>query len=322
MDDLFTNKTTKINSKADAVQGVTDWLEKYGDGVFASAYETMGDKILSEDQLRKLSSLADDERKALGAKMMREKFASYIKDLSDDELFSSYFNSFQLMGRNGRTVGSRLENGSIGMAAAEGKSLTSRMQGIIGYDDEVALDARYKKLAQKSLRQQNLENAREKLKNSGQSASENLQEMRSIIKGASNVADNITISSHSGGLGKVALGLAAGLLVSGYAAGNPLNDKSAQQHSEEQNQPKQEAMTIPQFMEQEGGYVTGNSQQGYVINISADTRKGRKRMEQMMKKAAEATVGGSVSVNMNIKNKKNNQTITDSDIENFLNKYI
>ncbi len=322
MDDLFTNKTTKINSKADAVQDVTDWLEKYGDGVFASAYETMGDKILSEDQLRKLSSLAGDERKALGAKMMREKFASHIKDLSDDELFSSYFNSFQLMGRNGRTVGSRLENGSIGLAAADGESLTSRMQGIIGYDDEVALDARYKKLAQESLRQQNLENAREKLRDSGQSASENLQEMRSIIKGASNVADNITISSHSGGLGKVALGLAAGLLVSGYAAGNPLNDKSAQQHSEEQNQPKQEAMTIPQFMEQEGGYVTGNSQQGYVINISADTRKGRKRMEQMMKKAAEATVGGSVSVNMNIKNKKNNQTITDSDIENFLNKYI
>ena len=208
------------------------------------------------------------------------------------------------------------------MAAAEGKSLTSRMQGIIGYDDEVALDARYKKLAQESLRQQNLENAREKLRNSGQSASENLQEMRSIIKGASNVADNITISSHGGGLGKVALGLAAGLLVSGYAAGNPLNDKSAQQHSEEQNQPKQEAMTIPQFMEQEGGYITGNSQQGYIINLTADTKKGRKYMERMMKQAAQATVGGAVNINMNIKNKQDNNGISDKDIENFINKYI
>lgn len=75
-------------------------------------------------------------------------------------------------------------------------------------------------------------------------------------------------------------------------------------------------------MEQEGGYITGNSQQGYIINLTADTKKGRKYMERMMKQAAQATVGGAVNINMNIKNKQDNNGISDKDIENFINKYI
>ena len=41
----------------------------------------------------------------------------------------------------------------------------------------------------------------------------------------------------------------------------------------------------------------------------------------MMAKAAEATVGGAVSVNMNIKN-MNTQGITDNDIENYINRHF
>lgn len=35
-------------------------------------------------------------------------------------------------------------------------------------------------------------------------------------------------------------------------------------------------MSVPDFMDKQGGFVTGNSQQGYIINIKADTKKGRK----------------------------------------------
>ena len=111
-------------------------------------------------------------------------------------------------------------------------------------------------------------------------------------------------------------------MVGGYASGNPLNDKSAQQVSDENQAPPIETMSIPDFMDKQGGYVTGNSQQGYIINIKADTKKGRKHMEKIMARAAEATVGGAVSVNMNIKNVNNNGGITDKDIENYMNKFI
>ena len=74
-------------------------------------------------------------------------------------------------------------------------------------------------------------------------------------------------------------------------------------------------------MDKQGGFVTGNSQQGYIINIKADTKKGRKHMQRIMKQAAEASVGGAVSVNMNIRNSEE-RGITDADIENFLERYF
>ena len=80
-------------------------------------------------------------------------------------------------------------------------------------------------------------------------------------------------------------------------------------------------MSIPDFMDKQGGYVTGNSQQGYIINIKADTKKGRKYMKKMMAQAAEASVGGAVSVNMNLRDVSQNG-ITDRDIENYMNRYL
>ena len=122
------------------------------------------------------------------------------------------------------------------------------------------------------------------------------------------------------GLGMAALGLAGGLMAAGYASGNPLNDKQASQVAQEGQQPVQ-TMSIPDFMDKQGGYVTGNTQQGYIINIKADTKKGRKHMQRIMKQAAEASVGGAVSVNMNIRN-NGDRGITDADIENFLDRHL
>ena len=107
-------------------------------------------------------------------------------------------------------------------------------------------------------------------------------------------------------------------MISGYASGNPLRDKQASEVAQQQ-QPQQ-TMSVPQFMDQ-GGMVTGNSQGGYIINLQADTKKGRKYMKKMMAQAAEASVGGAVSVNMNLRDVSQNG-ITDRDIENYMNRYL
>ena len=146
--------------------------------------------------------------------------------------------------------------------------------------------------------------------------------LEQLVENATKAVKTTAGGSGIGTMGKVAIGVATGLMVGGYASGNPLNDKSAQQVSDENQAPPIETMSIPDFMDKQGGYVTGNSQQGYIINIKADTKKGRKHMEKIMARAAEATVGGAVSVNMNIKNVNNNGGITDKDIENYMNRFI
>ena len=44
-------------------------------------------------------------------------------------------------------------------------------------------------------------------------------------------------------------------------------------------------------------------------------------MKKMMAQAAEASVGGAVSVNMNLRDVSQNG-ITDRDIENYMNRYL
>ena len=195
--------------------------------------------------------------------------------------------------------------------------MSAIQQGMMGYSNEEFLNSEYKKAAQRALGREQAEAAKNKL-NVDTATKRAFEE---AVEGYASQASKTVSSMGSGkGLAMTMLGLAAGLMVGGYASGNPLNDKSAEQVSQEQA-PPQEAMSIPDFMEKQGGYVTGNSQQGYIINIRADSKKGRKHLEKMMAKAAEATVGGAVSVNMNIKN-MNTQGITDKDIENYMNRHF
>ena len=195
--------------------------------------------------------------------------------------------------------------------------MSARQQGMMGYSNEEFLESEYKKAAQRALGREQSEAAKNKL--NVDSATKRAFEQ--AVEGYTEQAGKAVSSMSNGkGLAMTMLGLAAGLMVGGYAAGNPLNDKSAEQVNKEQA-PPQETMSIPDFMEKQGGYVTGNSQQGYIINIRADSKKGRKHLEKMMAKAAEATVGGAVSINMNIKN-LNSQGVTDKDIEDYINRHF
>ena len=148
-----------------------------------------------------------------------------------------------------------------------------------------------------------------------------------MVRQTSQAANMLSEALTSGGgiklgnsLSMAALGLAGGLMAAGYASGNPLNDKQASQVVQEGQQPVQ-TISTPHPPHKQGGYGTGNTQQVYIINIKADTKKGRKHMQRIMKQAAEASVGGAVSVNMNIRD-VSDRGITDADIENFLDRHL
>ena len=315
MKNIFNGKGKASDS---AITGLTDWLDTYGDKVFETAYKEMGDKILTKEQLTTLSGIDNTKKRVVeGANMMKKAFSEHIQSMSGDNVLMSYMGSFDLMGRNGKGIGDAWGDGRIGIAAAEGHSMSAIQQGMMGYSNEEFLDSEYKKAAQRALGREQSEAAKNKLNVD----STTKRAFEQAVEGYTEQAGKAVSSMSNGkGLAMTMLGLAAGLMVGGYAAGNPLNDKSAEQVSQEQA-PPQETMSIPDFMEKQGGYVTGNSQQGYIINIRADSKKGRKHLEKMMAKAAEATVGGAVSINMNIRN-LNSQGVTDKDIEDYINRHF
>ena len=116
----------------------------------------------------------------------------------------------------------------------------------------------------------------------------------------------------SSGLAMGVIGLASGLLISGFASGNPLQqDESPYLSNSNNSQPQ----SIPEFFDQEGGYAQQSNNGGYIINVRADTKKGKKQLERTMKKVAKQGFGN-VSVNMSVRDK--NKPKSNQDIQNWI----
>ena len=116
------------------------------------------------------------------------------------------------------------------------------------------------------------------------------------------------------GLGMAALGVAAGLMVAGYAGGGhqrPTRPKDDSQPVE-----------VAPMLDDEGQGDTGMRQQGYIININADTRKGARHLKSTMKDIAKASKSnGGVSINMNYRTTSGGG-YSNKDIENIINNFI
>ena len=115
-----------------------------------------------------------------------------------------------------------------------------------------------------------------------------------------------------GTLGIAALGVAAGLMVAGYAGGGHQRPTKPQDDS----QPVQ-----VQPMLDDGGEDTGMRQQGYIINIKADTNKGARHLKRTLKDVAKASSSGNVTINMNYKTTSGGG-YSNKDIENIINNFI
>lgn len=153
-------------------------------------------------------------------------------------------------------------------------------------------------------------------------AAENLVNRQTVDALSEAVGNNISrmVMNNSGSIGKSlglgVVGLAAGLLVAGYASGNPLNDANAETITQEtqKNPPLDFGSTPPPEM-------VPNNTGGYIININGNTKKGNRQLKHALKQVANNSVGGGVNVNMNIKTSKSGG-YSDRDIENVLNDYF
>ena len=120
------------------------------------------------------------------------------------------------------------------------------------------------------------------------------------------------MGGRSSGLAMGVIGLASGLLVSGFASGNPLQQDQSPYLSDATNSQPQ---SIPEFFDQQGGYAQQSNNGGYIINVRADTKKGKKELERTMKKVAKQGFGN-VSVNMSVRDK--NKPRSNQDIQNWI----
>ena len=133
--------------------------------------------------------------------------------------------------------------------------------------------------------------------------------VQTITKGRMNIG-------LGGALGIAAIGVGAGLLVAGYAGGGhsrptpPVDDVSQQRPLP--------AAQDPNF---DDGGAPGMQQQGYVINIKADTDKGAKHLKRSLKDLKKVSQGGNVNINMNYRTTKGGG-YSNKDIENIINNFI
>ena len=138
--------------------------------------------------------------------------------------------------------------------------------------------------------------------------------MNNIAKRMSNKAMN-----SSAGIGTTlalsAVGLAAGLIASGYSSGNPLNDARPETITQEQSQ------RPPKLSFGPNAEMVPNNTGGYIINIKGDTSKGNRQLKKALKQAANSSVGGAVNINMSLRTSQAGG-YSDQDIENILNDYF
>ena len=124
------------------------------------------------------------------------------------------------------------------------------------------------------------------MRNEIEMASENAQQLLSkaansqTVNAVANVAGNTVkkimnnSTSIGAGLAMGVIGTAAGLMISGYASGNPLQDANAETIVQEtqKNPPLDFGSTPPPEM-------VPNHNGGYIININGDTRKGNRQLK-------------------------------------------
>ena len=141
-----------------------------------------------------------------------------------------------------------------------------------------------------------------------------------IQSGSNKIATSIM--KNSGGIGRGltlgALGVAAGLLVSGYASGNPLNDPDPATIDQKGYEGVQAA---PEMMFSSGQGFAPNNTGGYIINIKGDTRKGNRQLKKALRQATKNAMGPS-NINMSVKTTQTSGVYSDRDIENILNNYF
>lgn len=295
---------------------MAQWMDDYigNKEAFAEFYDNNLGKYISNTTHKNIMRGADlnDSNAVMMAKYsyIKNEYINAITDLGSNKMAQSYLDMYNSMGKGGDRF---LNRQNAAMAASNQDTMTGIAMSQLKTDfvdrgmEESALYTSKREAVQR-VKQSHVIDDNPLMKTASSS----------VISGVNELASSVSRGGGGGrSLAMGALGIAAGLMISGFAAGNPLNDADPQTVTQSSSAPQ----SIPQFLDEQGGYVTGDSQRGYIINIKADSKKGRKHMERAMKQAAEASVGGAVSVNMNIRNSRD-YNISDRDIEKYIENHL
>lgn len=151
----------------------------------------------------------------------------------------------------------------------------------------------------------NSKNIYTKIGDSQQSGAGVKKAINGIIDGAEDI---IKSSLPKSGLAMGALGLAAGVLISGFVGGRPRPaDTHAMEEANNQHAPMDGHMVLSDPVAQQGG------RGGYVVNINARSKGDKKNVSQAIQQAISSGMGANVNVTMNIGNDYSN--ISNRDIE-------
>ena len=293
-------------NKNEGKKMLEDWFDSVsGDDAFADIYGTMTKGLSEKDQARLNDivvsrSLANGTSKDVErSRIVRNTFMSAVSNLRESEMGQSYFNN--PIGRGG--IDRSAITGTVVMEKGSDSDILNNVIGVNVYGQlEEARAAQKAKIT-------NAENARDFMDNISSSSLE--RPVNSLMNESRGILGKL-MGHRSSGLAMGVIGLASGLLISGFASGNPLQqDESPYLSDNNHTQPQ----SIPEFFDQQGGYAQQSNNGGYIINVRADTKKGKKELERTMKKVAKQGFGN-VSVNMSVRDK--NKPRSNQDIQNWI----
>lgn len=305
------NKSSGYDISTESKDRMRGWINKYvGEDFLVNQYnelDSLGEldnNILksNSEKLMVQKNISMEEATSLAKRnIIEDKYMSSLSTLLTDEQSRATIEMIDVVGRNrhGRGI-------EKSIPAQNSNSMTGEYIATLhnNREGEALRNASEAKASRYNAARQARENASE------------LATSRSGFDMASAIGEGLASVQKSGkhSLAGAAIGLAAGLLVSGYAGGNPLNDANPETITGySQNSYSQE----PNLMDASASGVSGQSNSGYIINIKADTKKGQRHIKRAMNDAITSSAGGAVSVNMNIKN-KGNKAFSDRDIERWL----
>lgn len=157
-----------------------------------------------------------------------------------------------------------------------------------------------------------------KLMSDSMKQGESASAIRSYASKLRGLSANMPQSGGGNGLALKAVGLAAGIMLAGYAGGNP--SKSAGSEAAEMPQSATQQQLPPQLIDPRIGNITGGPTQGYIINLNArsdNPNMSSQYIGRMIGNAMTNTYSNnSINVNLNVKERHNE--ISSSDLANYL----
>ncbi len=284
------------------------WMREYADqGKAVAQYENITSKLPIPDVS---FNVKDKTQHAAIADYMYKQTLEAYHEVYNNETMKKVANAYSKVGtRNANPHAIEYAQGML-----ENSLLGQATHDISGVEPDVLPEPGKRRTTGNI--DDHIETNRKRMQQLGQNSTDEVASL--VKKGMSKIKNRATANLGGSGAGRGlamgVLGLAVGLIASGYASGNPLNDANPEQVAQEQTKPRMS-------FGPEGQQFAPNNTGGYIINIKGDTSKGNRQLKKALKQAANASVGGGVNINMSLKTSREGG-YSNSDIENILSNYF